>query len=173
MRGEDITNLLSCPEFLFHRRKAGCRLCITHFGILEPGEPLAHQVRAFPAVRELAFRSAAGIDRALLNTGICSPERFSLRCFAPGALVRVVITVTARVTTYGLNILFCHSNRFEDGIKKRGVDTAKVSGTAPGRWTFNTFRNSVAFPHRSPGIGSGDTNQAEQEIHPDRNDQTK
>ena len=58
MRKEDISSLLSCLEFLFHCGKAGCRFCITHVRVLEPGEPFTHKVRAFPAVGELAFRYA-------------------------------------------------------------------------------------------------------------------
>jgi hypothetical protein len=75
-----VTNIASAPIRAAFQEVIGMRSTV-----LPTGEPLAHQVRAFTAVRDLFFVHAAVIDRAAFHTGIRRQERFSFRCFAPGS----------------------------------------------------------------------------------------
>lgn len=128
--------LLPFPEFLFHLKQSCRCLFIIHTRILKSGEPLAHQVRAFPAVRELPFRSAAIIDRAALNANIRGPERFTLRSFTPGALVPVVVAPGAGVPADRLALLF-HTDRFGNEKINAEVGRAKVKQKRGCLFTFH------------------------------------
>jgi hypothetical protein len=120
----DTLGLLPCPEFLFHLEQGCCCLFFTHARVLEPGEPLAHQIRALPAVREFPLIHAAVIDRTALHAGICSPEGFSLRRFAPGAFVPMVVAPAAGVPADSLDLLCRHSRDFVSRLDKGRVHAA-------------------------------------------------
>ena len=143
--------LFPCPEFLFHLEQRSRCLFFTHARVLEPGEPFAHQVRALPAVREFLLVHAAVIDRAALNAGIRRPERFSLRCFAPGALVPVVVAPAAGVPADRFDLLCCHSTEFRiPGRIKEGFMRGESVNRVRIRVTLLTTKHSTS---QSPTFG--------------------
>lgn len=102
--------LLPPPELLLHRGKTCHRFSFVHIRVLfNAVEPLAHQLWAFTAVRELLIVGTTVIDRTAVNADICGPERFALGLCAAGTFFFVVPAITAGVPADGLDLLWCHT----------------------------------------------------------------
>jgi hypothetical protein len=130
--GEDTAGLHPAPEILLHCCKTRYRF---RFGdtrrIPDAVEPVAHQVRALPAVGEFLIVGTTVIDRTTVNADVCSPERGALRLRAAGTFFFVVLAVAAGVPADSLDLLRCHNQvLFFTMDKGEGMSPAKVTGYA-------------------------------------------